>query len=541
MANMFPKNLRSDVESKAERLLYKAFQEQLSDSFTVFHQVRWQVRNLRNGARDGEADFVIACPNLGILVIEVKGGRISYNGKENQWHSNENSIKDAFRQACDSKYILINRLKELSYWKHRWIPIGHAVAFPDIEVRGMLGLDAPRQIILDCTKLNDLSVWMQTVLNYWRGENPPQNQFQRDFDANSIKELIKVIAPIPPVLPPSHDDDIFKTLTEQQNGVLDFLANHRRVAISGCAGSGKTLLALEKARRLNEQGFSVLLTCFNKSLAQFMAKSLGWKPNLHVHNFHGLCVKLFEKAGLAPNQEQIPEDRLFNEIYPNLLMAAADRLRWRVDAIIVDEGQDFHEDWWLALKFLLHDPDNGICYLFHDDNQNIYGRGWKPPLEEAPFTLNKNCRNTQKIHEYVLQFHPQANSTSSLCPLGQDVEFSNYRGDTQLRNKLGSLLHHLVISEGFATKDIVILTTRRKQSLQNQVVGQFRIKAAPDINRNEILCNTISHFKGLESKVVILVETESNPPNYQQLLYVGASRARHHLIVLRPNALVNTH
>ncbi|MGI8503397.1 MAG: hypothetical protein ACR2LR_20020 [Hassallia sp.] len=63
MAKMFPENLRSDVRSNAEKFLYKAFQEQLSDSFTVFHQVRWQVRNLRNGARDGEADFVIACPN----------------------------------------------------------------------------------------------------------------------------------------------------------------------------------------------------------------------------------------------------------------------------------------------------------------------------------------------------------------------------------------------------------------------------------------------------------------------------------------------
>ena len=539
MAKMFPENLRSDVRSNAEKFLYKAFQEQLSDSFTVFHQVRWQVRNISNGARDGEADFVIACPNLGILVIEVKGGKISYNSKTNEWHSNENSIKDPFKQACDSKYSLISRFKELSYWRSRWIPIGHAVAFPDVEVKGMLGLDAPRQIILDCTKLNDLSVGVQTVLKYWRGENPPPNQSRSNFDASSIKELIKVIAPIPPVFPPRHDDDVFKDLTEQQIGILDFLETHRRVAISGCAGSGKTLLALEKARRLNEQGFSVLLTCFNKSLAQFMAKSLGWKPNLHVHTFHGLCERLFHQAALAPNRDQIPKDRLFNEIYPNLLMAAADRLRWRVDAVIVDEGQDFHEDWWLALKFLLHDPDNGICYLFHDDNQNIYGSGWRPPLEEAPFALNRNCRNTQKIHEYVLKFHPEANSTSSLCPLGQDVKIHSYTGDTQLRNTLGRLLHHLVISEGFATKDIVILTTTRRQSLQNQVVGQFRIKATPDISGNEILCNTIYYFKGLESKVVILVETESNPPNYKQLLYVGASRARHHLIILRPNALGN--
>ncbi|MEC4881517.1 MAG: ATP-binding domain-containing protein [Scytonema sp. PMC 1070.18] len=265
-----------------------------------------------------------------------------------------------------------------------------------------------------------------------------------------------------------------------------------------------------------------------------MAKSLGWNSNLHVYTFHGLCKKLLEQAALTPDENQFPQEQLFKEIYPNRLTQAADKLKWRVDAVIVDEGQDFYEDWWTALKLLLHEPDDGIFYFFYDNNQNIYNAGWKPPLEESPFSLNKNCRNTQKIHEYVSKFHPEPNATASLCPLGQDVENHNYQGDSQLKNTIGRLLHRLVINEGFSTKDIVILTTTRKQSLQNQMVGQFRIKADPDMSRNEILCNTIYYFKGLESKVVILVETESNNPKYRNLLYVGASRARHHLIVLQP-------
>ncbi|BAZ13755.1 NERD domain protein [Calothrix sp. NIES-4071] len=533
MAKMFPEHLRSNIRSRAEKLLYKAFQEQLSDSFVVFHSCRWQVRNLRNGAKDGEADFIIACPNLGILVVEVKGGQIRYDGRENQYYSNDNHISNPFEQACDSKYALLSRLKELSYWKNRWVPIGHAVAFPDVEVNGSLTLDAPRALILDYTQLNNLSGWVEAVFNYWHGQIQ-RNLNRNNFDTNSVKQLIKVIAPISPRILPRHDDDVFKNLTDQQMDILDFLATHRRVAISGCAGSGKTLLALEKARRLNEQGFTVLVTCFNRSLAQFMRQSSNRNPNLHIYNFHGLCKKLFEQAALAPNENNISEDKLFKEIYPNLLIDAADKLRWHVDAVIVDEGQDFYEDWWLALKCLLHNPDNGIFYFFYDDNQNIYDSNWKPPLDEAPFSLNKNCRNTQKIHEYVLKFHPEPNSTASLCPLGQDVEFHNYKGDAQLKKILGQVLHRLVIDEGFATKDIVILTTTRKQSLQNQVVGQFRIKAEPDISRKEILCNTIHHFKGLESKVVILVETESKTPNHQQLLYVGASRARHHLIIVQP-------
>lgn len=526
MARMFPDNLRSNVQSNAEKLLYRAFQQQLSDNYTVFHQVRWQVRNLRSGARDGEADFVIACPNLGILTLEVKGGSIRYNGTADEWYSNNHSIKDPFQQACDSKHSLLSRLKELSYWRHRWIPIGHAVAFPDVEVNGSLPLDAPREIILDRTQLNDLSGWVQAVLNYWYGENPPKNLSRSNFDANSVKELIKVIAPSRPDWPPRHDDDVFRRATDEQIGILDFLACHRRVAISGCAGSGKTLLAIEKARRLNEQGFSILLTCYNKGLAKFMSQSLGWKSNLHIYTFHGICERLFHQAALAPEKDQFSQDKLFQEIYPNLLMAAADRLNWRVDAVIVDEGQDFHEDWWVALKLLLHDPDNGIFYFFHDNNQNIYDtEDWQPPLEEAPFALTKNCRNTQKIHNYVLKFHPNPNSTIAQGPVGKDVEIINYTDNTQLKNTLGRLLHRLVVNEGFATKDIVILTTTRKQSLQNRVVGRFLVKADPNPSSNEILCNTIYYFKGLESPVVILVETEGNNRNIKNLLYVGASRA----------------
>jgi hypothetical protein len=539
---MFPEQLRFDVSSNAEKLLHQTFQEQLSDNFTVFHQVRWQARNLRSGARDGEADFVIACPNLGILVLEVKGGSIRYDGTKDQWYSNGKSIKNPFLQACESKHNLLSRLRELQYWRHRWIPMGYAVALPDIEINGKLPLDAPREIILDATQLSNLSSWVQAVLNYWRGQEAPRGS----FDVNGVKELVKILSPsITPQLllvKKSEDEQEFKRLTEQQIGILDFLASHRRVAISGCAGSGKTLLALEKASRLNEQGFSVLLTCYNKGLAtfleHFLRQSFGWKPNLHVYTFHGLCEKLFRQAGFAAPDQNIPEEKRFKEIYPNLLIAAADRLRWRVDAVIVDEGQDFCEDWWIALKLLLNDPDNGIFYLFYDDNQKIYGSNWKPPLEEAPFALTKNCRNTQKIHSYVLQFHNQPNSTIALGPIGRDVEIHNYRGDIQLRNTLGKLLHRLVVNEGLKTKDIVILTTTRKQALQNQIVGQFRVKADPNPNSNEILCNTIHSYKGLESPVAILVETELNINNEQKnnLLYVGASRARHHLIILRPSS-----
>lgn len=539
MAKMFPDYLPDDVESSAERLLYKAFKQHLSDDFTVFHGVRWQVRDLRSGAKDGEADFVIACPNLGILVIEVKGGKIRYDGATKKWYSNAHSIKDPFRQAIQSRHSLLDLLKEQPYWSQRWIQIGHAVAFPDVVVNGRLLPDAPREIILDRTQLKNLSGWVQDVFDYYRR----QDKRPGELDAVGIKELENSISPsihLKPLLGSliEQEKQELIRISDQQFRVLDFLGRQRRAAISGCAGSGKTLLAVEKARRLSDQGFSVLLTCYNRNLAEFLRKSVAGRQNLHVYTFHGICEKLFRQAGLALDND-ISKDKLFNEIYPDLLVESADKLNWYVDAVIVDEGQDFRENWWLPLKRLLNDPDNGIFYVFYDDNQNLYCSGWQPPVEQAPFSLTENWRNTKKIHSHVLQFYRGENSITALGAEGRSVEVVDYpsNDNTQLQKILGGILHCLVIEERVSPKDIVILeTTTRKQALHNKLLGQFRVKAKPDTSRNEIFCNTIHSFKGLESPVVILVETDlRNVSNLRSRLYVGTSRARNHLIILKPD------
>lgn len=541
MAIMFPDGLHHDVESNAEKLLYRAFQEQLSDDFRVFHSVSWQLPNRRSGAKDGEADFIIACPNLGILVLEVKGGSIQYNGTVDKWYSHNNLIKDPFKQARQSQKSLLDLLKEQSYWKKRWIPIGHAVAFPDVNIANCrLRPDATRDIILDCTQLSDLSGWVQTVINYYRG----QNERKSEFDVESSEQLVNILTrwfDLKQVLGIEihKDQHELKRLSEQQFRLLDFLGRQRRAAISGCAGSGKTLLAVEKARRLSEQGFRVLLICYNKALAGFLRKSLRWKRNLKIYHFHALCKKLAVDAGLDPGaNSNFDKDSLWDKIYPELLLESADKLNWRVDAIIVDEGQDFQENWWLPLKGLLNDPENGIFYLFYDDHQNLYCSSWKSPFDLAPFTLTENWRNTKRIHSHVLQFYRGEKSITALRSEGRNVEILDYpsNNNAQLQKMIGSILNRLVWDEGVSTKDIAILTTTKKQALQNKFLGKFRVKADPDTSSQEIFCNTIHQFKGLESPVIILVETElRNCDRLRNWLYVGTSRARNHLIILRPD------
>ncbi len=47
-----------------------------------------------------------------------------------------------------------------------------------------------------------------------------------------------------------------------------------------------------------------------------------------------------------------------------------------------------------------------------------------------------------------------------------------------------------------------------------------------------ILCDTIHRSKGLDWPVVVLVELRLDDPRLERLLYVGLSRARHHVVVI---------
>ena len=538
MAHMIPRQIRPETKSYAEKLIYAEMERQLDNDFTVFHSVPWQLRDRRSGARDGEADFVVVHPELGLLVVEVKGGSIRYDGATGQWFSGEHMIDDPFAQARSSAHSLIRLLKEQPYWRNRWVTVGHAVAFPDVRVKETsLRLDAPREIILDQEQVGDIEPWLRSVMRHWSGQD---EQFGAP-GRNGVAELVRLLSPsllLKPLMGSEIDleTDEFLRLRDQQFRLLDFLGRQRRVAISGCAGSGKTLLAAEKARRLAAQGFKVLLVCFNRNLADFLRGSLEATPGIHVAHFHGLCLDLARQANLLPGTRGAPQPpNYFTDVLPDLLMQAASRLQYRVDAVIVDEGQDFHENWWIALQCLLNEPDTGTLYIFYDDNQTLYHPEHRIPLAPAPFPLTENCRNTQTIHALVQRFYRGDQPLKPIGPAGRSPDLVRYRTTDELKRELRRQLHHLIIEEGVPADDITILTPRapeRSVLASFGQLGNFRLVADPG-GSGEIFYTSVHQFKGLESRIVILTELELDAnQDVDTLLYIGASRACNHLIVL---------
>jgi len=554
---MIPSQLRTDTKSRAEQVLYTALQHQLPDDVVVFHHVPWQVRDLRSGARDGEADFIVADPNRGFLIVEVKGGSVRYDGAMRQWYSGRYAIDDPFEQATSCKYSLLSLLKEQSYWRNRYVRMAHAVAFPDVVVaHTKLRTDAPREIVLDSTQIHELNQWVHDVFEYWNGQerraDPP--------GAEGLRQLINLISPtihLRPLLGVTitEEEQELVRATEEQFYILDLLGHQRQLAVLGCAGSGKTLIAVEKARRLCAQGFRVLLTCFNRNLAEFLQASLGDSPQLIIKHFHGLCADLAQEAGLWRSSSMALSTDFFIQKCPEQLVEAANILNWHVDAVVVDEGQDFREEWWLALRYLLTDPDNGIFYVFFDDHQNLYSGGGVP-LEVAPVVLRKNCRNTRAIHEYVNTYYRSDHTTTAIGPAGRAVEVLKYQTEGDLKRLLRKLIHHLVREEQVDPQDIVILTPRaaNRSALQHMgMLGEFSLTDTPG-GSGEIFWTNIYQFKGLESPIVLLVEIDAEVRSRdlaevtidteaqlassrivltpEMLMYVGTSRARHHLIVV---------
>ena len=79
MACMYPSLVKWEAGRDAERKVYEECVRQLDNSYTVFYSVAWQARDREGRPRDGEADFLVAHAERGVLIVEVKGGGIRHD------------------------------------------------------------------------------------------------------------------------------------------------------------------------------------------------------------------------------------------------------------------------------------------------------------------------------------------------------------------------------------------------------------------------------------------------------------------------------
>lgn len=538
MAKMWPKVIPLEVRENplrsAELKFYEALRTSLDNTFTVFYSRPWLGITPKGEHIDGECDFLVAHANLGILTLEVKGGNISHDPHTDSWQSIDRKgfshrIKNPFSQASSSKHNILQKLSSSKVWQPRRIRANHAVVFTDcLAPKNGLGAQAPREAICDRSDLDNLRLWIQKQM---RAAEPLSNGENGLGNAGlaALDELLAKPFTLKMTLGAQLEDDeqsLF-ALTPQQFFILDTIENIPKAGIAGAAGTGKTVLALESARRLAESGKRTLLVCYNQPLAHFFSRALRDQQNLEIGTFHQICRRFAGKVGLSYDIRD--EKSFFENEAPELLIDAINTSKdLTFDAIVVDEGQDFRELWWTAIDAALKNSETSRLQVFFDCNQRVYERGGNPPgdIPLAPLRLSRNIRNTVQIHTAVMRHYKGYAITHNEVD-GVEVERVERRETAEQLTWLCKRLHELINHERIAPCDIAVLTDSPKLIAEIKEKGReskLLFNDATSDDQSAIVTDTIRRFKGLEKKVVILLATEGLL-DFPELTYVAVSRA----------------
>lgn len=553
MAICIPPMDALESTSSAEMRLYAALKAQLDDDYLVLHSVAWIAKPKGEGPRDGEVDFLVCHPRHGIIVIEVKGGRIDLDYSTRCWTSTDrldvvHEINNPFDQARRGKYGVLEKLKENPLWQKLAIgrfAIAHAIFVPDVgDGERLKGPDAPAEIIGDRNDLETLASWIEGAFQYW-ASHPSDKQRTNQIGTRGVEAARKIFARVAstrPLLSARLEDEEKKrtTLTERQGIILDYLSRQRRVMVAGGAGTGKTLIAREKAVRSAEDGLSTLLVCFNRGLADHLREQCVGIANLEVASFHQLCRRWIDKAKsdlgrdlIAEARHDYPHGNEYDHHQPIALALAIDLFGPHYDAIIVDEAQDFGDEFWMPIELMLSDHEKALLYVFLDENQDIYRRSAAIPITGEPMLLDRNCRNTSHIHAAAYRYY-RGTAVEASTIKGADVELVAATGIDKQARTIAALVTRLVAVENVKPHEIgILLCDAMVREDCERALTANSIPAAAKWGRLEafssgsVTVDTVARFKGLERSIIILWGLDAcTPAKDRETLYVGMSRAK---------------
>jgi superfamily I DNA and RNA helicase len=201
----------------------------------------------------------------------------------------------------------------------------------------------------------------------------------------------------------------------------------------------------------------------------------------------------------------------------------------RYDSVIIDEAQDFADEWWPAVLAALKNEENGGLFVFSDEGQRVFARFGQPPVSLLPIVLDQNLRNTKQIAETFQSLAPMRMKLFGRDgPAVRFVECSTGEAMSAGDDAVDALL-----DDGWRPEDIALLTTgsRHNEQSSRQAMGQG---AYWDLfwDADQVFYGHVLGFKGLERRAVVLVLNESKLGDRSRVrLYVGLSRARDQLVV----------
>ena len=517
MAKMFPENFpekeRDDEKiSRVEPLLFDLFEKQLDDSYTVIYGKNWYLQTESNkiNKNNGEIDFTIIHRIKGIIVIEAKSGSLQYLPESGKWKlEGGRKIKESpLEQAKRNRYALSQKIANAfrTYPDFPQIKYCFALALPECKYEVEFEpLDLPKDLFLDINNCSNINQWINGVYEYY---NSQEESDISEFYSSIIDVItggsIYFSSPLKNQLVSM--GKIIDKLTTKQYEILDHLQEHKRANITGCAGSGKTLIAVEKAIRLSKLNQKVLLLAHNPNLVKYLLEL----TKDTIITVKDLCSWIYEII----NQKEHPQSNwtYYQEPTKKELNLAFDILAdssEKYDAIIVDEGQDFRDEWWTIVETALKDIENSTLYIFFDDNQALLPQRAKYPIKSPPIKLLKNCRNTGEIFELVRRLHPQAPETV--------LELKKL-GVVKYYNDINQAIVEAVRKHKIDIKSLIVLTIE-SEPVENSILNNTYIELKPLWIWQDVVCEYInkifaSYLYSFQKEDININTLKSNLSNY---------------------------
>ena len=557
MAKMFPDTRKSRVifSSRAEEMFYDACRASLDDAWRVYYSRTLSTIDREHGLRDNEIDFVLYHRRYGLLVIEVKGGRIRHSTESGNFYSINRygetfEIKDPFQQALvwKSRFWRVLRNRGIK------VPVSHAVVLPSVNESELPESAAINPaIVIGRQKLGSLASALKNLVTRVQ----PEQYLKFDDVADELHGILwgkdftsKLF--LRDYLD-SHDLRV-KDVEVIQETLVQPIAASPRLAVEGEAGTGKTMIALLLARHFRNEGKRVLLLSSNRLLNEFLKQELG--EDIEVKTY----IELGESFGVhllnPPSKFEGKREDWSQYEAPDRLGKAIDESDLRYDVLLCDEAQDVQPFWWDAIEGVLSGNDNHFI-IFFDRSQGVFGAGGADrtfvpeevlPIPSPYFPLVYNYRTTREIAGFARSFRTGSQVMQSHCGrLGYTPELVTYDDAQDCRGKLGRLFRKLFREEGVSPEDVTLLSARNPLTPESvikptdhiaryglRLLGRDPAASGPD---NRVSLSTITNFKGLETPIAILLNVSEynmpiDNPIMSSLVYVACTRAKHMLYIM---------
>lgn len=557
MARMMPAFCPDDAPP-GEKAVYTALRTSSETSdWIVLHSL-----GIANHVRqvEGEADFVVIVPNTGILVIEVKSHQSIDRRGDGTWKlgSGAPTTRGPFQQAGEAMHSLRDYLGK-KYVDLRSVPMLSAVWFTGVRARTMLPPN-PEWHHWQVLDSEDLKAAPAAVVRTLTAGTKHLDGKIKYFSYDGVGPDGKTADRVAGLLRPkfelatvagdrrrAHKSQLISFIDEQFLA-LDAVAENRSVLFSGPAGTGKTFLAMESARREVATGKQGRLLCFNRLLGKRLVADMADHDGLTVCTFHQELLRL---AGLphAPNN---PTPRFWSEELPERAIETLINSGPAIvsDFLIVDEIQDIATELYLDVLDLMVDGGlkDGRVLLFGDfERQAIFVNetGRERIRTRSPhLTSHKlihNCRNMPRIgYQVNLLCHLQPGyQRFRRHDDGIDPTLWQYRAGQDQSALLVAAIRELR-DEGYELNEIVVLSPQRDNSTAATTYDQWLrqiLKAADGLpaRPGQVQYSTIHAFKGLEAPAVVVTDLDhqaATTDNFESLLYIGMTRATDRLIAL---------